>query len=111
MTQCSVAIPDHFSLHSIPQECSSHQLRGGSLESRILLIVMCIETGTGLDGSGGGGGGGGGEKEDGRLAIGFKVKSKHHAMKSNISTETTYYMFSSSAGDGNELPYSHCHSL
>jgi len=105
MTQRSVIIPDHYLLHNIPQECSSHQLRGKSLKSRILLDCYVSAGGTGLDGNGGG------EKEDGRLAIGFKVKSKRHAMKSNISMETTYDMFSSSAGDGNELPYSHCHSL
>jgi hypothetical protein len=67
--------------------------------------VTYIETGTDLDGSGGG------ENDDGHLAIGFKVQNKRHTMKSNIGMETTYDVFSSSAGDGNELPCSHCHSL
>ena len=51
------------------------------------------------------------KKDDGRLTIGIKLKRKRHAMKSNIGMETTYDVFSSSAGDGNELPYSHCYSL
>ena len=60
-------------------------------------IVMYIETGTDRDGTCGG------ERYDGHLATGFKVKNKRHAMKSNIGMETTYGVFSSSAGDGNEF--------